>query len=80
MWLYRGTAGRRRRIKSLLTIAAAEKEQSLPVKDPGARVVSGEADSYVVSNTAGIDDVSLDRVVVVVCAAPRASNDAECML
>ena len=50
------------------------------MKDPGARVVSGEADSYVVSNTAGIDDISLDWVVVVVCAASRASNDAECML
>ena len=50
------------------------------MKDPGTRIVSGEANGDVVSNTAGIYDISLDRVVVVVCAASCASNDAERML
>ena len=50
------------------------------MKDPGTRVVSGEANGDVVSNTAGVYDVSLDRVVVVVCTASCAPHDAECML
>ena len=48
--------------------------------NPGAGVISLEADGNVVgSRSSGVDDVASDRVVVVINGASGAANDGERM-
>jgi hypothetical protein len=49
----------------------------VPVEEPRSRVVCHEADDNDIADDTSADHVTADRVGVVCCQAPRATNDAE---
>lgn len=63
----------------MVSADAIEARIHLPVEEPGSRIVSREPNGDIVAVPTNVDDISPDRIRVVVGAAAGTSNDAERM-